>query len=102
MDDFFSLTKLGRRNQVNKAIPNSKQISSKKEFGESLERITLSNRSKIRNPNQSNKLPSTEVRQDLVNKFRRDLDKGNYEVRAEEIADKIVQRIREEKDRKIT
>ncbi|MFQ5672196.1 MAG: flagellar biosynthesis anti-sigma factor FlgM [Nitrospinales bacterium] len=46
--------------------------------------------------------PPTEIRRDLVKKFRRVLKEGAYEVKAEEIADKIVQKIREEKDRIIS
>jgi anti-sigma28 factor (negative regulator of flagellin synthesis) len=45
--------------------------------------------------------PPGEIRHDLVNKFRNDLKSGAYEVKSDEIADKIIQKIREEKDRVI-
>jgi len=38
---------------------------------------------------------ATEVRYDLVNDFRLSLERGNYLVRAQEIADKMVQKIRD-------
>lgn len=99
MDDFFSPTKFGKRNPVNRPIASNKRVDSKKEFRESIDQVKLSQISKNKSPDKNKKPPSTEIRQDLVKKYRRDLDKGVYEIRAEEIADKIVQRIRDEKDR---
>lgn len=37
----------------------------------------------------------TEIRHELVDQFREWLDTGNYRVRAREIADKMVQKIRD-------
>lgn len=37
----------------------------------------------------------TEIRHELVDQFREWLDNGNYRVRAREIADKMVQKIRD-------
>ena len=39
----------------------------------------------------------TEIRQDLVSKYRTGLKKGTYTVKAEEIAAKIIQKIRDQK-----
>ena len=101
MDDYFSLTKLGKRNQVKNSPSASKRTNSKKGFREAMDQVLLSRTAKTTIPENTKKLVPTEIRQDLVNKFRRDLDKGVYEVRAKEIADKIVQRIRDEKDRTV-
>ncbi len=38
---------------------------------------------------------AAEIRYDLVDKFRISLERGNYLVRAQEIADKMVQKIRD-------
>ena len=39
-----------------------------------------------------------EVRQDLVKKYKAILKKGTYQIKADEIADKMVQKIREDKN----
>jgi len=52
-------------------------------------------------PVESNGSPKEQVRQEirreLVKKFKSSLQKGNYKVKAPEIAEKIVQKIRENK-----
>lgn len=47
---------------------------------------------------EKNKKPS-EVRKDLVNKYRLGLEKGTYNIKAFEIAEKIVQVIRDDKSK---
>jgi len=44
---------------------------------------------------------SSEVRQDLVNKYKVSLANGTYEVKAQELAEKMIQKIRESKTRGI-
>lgn len=39
---------------------------------------------------------SSDVRHDLVNKYKDDIKKGTYEVKTNEIAEKIIQKYREE------
>jgi len=39
-----------------------------------------------------------EVRKDLVSKYKSILKKGSYKIKAEEIADKMVQKIREDRN----
>ena len=58
----------------------------------------LSETSKSQATASGEKVVSSGIRQDLVNKFRDVLQKGSYEVKANEIADKIVQKIREDKN----
>jgi len=41
------------------------------------------------------------IRQDIVNKYKMSLANGTYEVKAQELAEKIIQKIREDKARKI-
>lgn len=44
---------------------------------------------------------SGEIRQDLVNKYKSTLADGSYEVKAKELAEKMVQKIRDNKTRAI-
>jgi anti-sigma28 factor (negative regulator of flagellin synthesis) len=44
---------------------------------------------------------SSEVRQDLVNKHKASLANGTYEVKAQELAEKMIQKIRENKTREL-
>ena len=44
---------------------------------------------------------SHEIRRDLVDQYKRLLNKGTYEVKADELAEKMVQKIRENKSRVI-
>jgi len=63
-----------------------------------VDQVTLSETSKAQASASEVKSVASEIRQDLVNKFRDILQKGSYEVKANEIADKIVQKIRENKN----
>ena len=44
---------------------------------------------------------SPEIREDLVNKYKVSLANGTYEVKAQELAEKMIQKIRENKTREI-
>ncbi len=44
---------------------------------------------------------SPEIRQDLVDKYKVSLANGTYEVKAQELAEKMIQKIREDKTREI-
>ena len=63
-----------------------------------LDRITLSETSKKKDVSIKSKKVTSEIRHDLVNKFRNVLRDGNYSIKADEIADKIVQKIRDNKN----
>ena len=43
---------------------------------------------------------SSEIRYDLVRKFQNELKKGDYSIKANDIAEKIVQKISDDKDKK--
>ena len=62
------------------------------------DRITLSETSKNKDVSIKSKKVTSEIRHDLVNKFRNVLRDGNYSIKADEIADKIVQKIRDNKN----
>ena len=44
---------------------------------------------------------SPNIRQDMVNKYKASLANGTYEVKAQELAEKMIQKIRDDKTRKI-
>ena len=91
--------KLVRRNTVkgdSKSIKNSDKNS---EYSESTpDRVSISEISKNQPVSKESKNVSGEIRHELVNKFRNVLRDGNYSIKADEIADKIVQKIRDNKN----
>ena len=57
---------------------------------------------KIKTENSKDKLKKkqpSEVRKDLVNKYRLEIKKGNYDSKSFDTADKIVQKIRDERSK---
>ena len=71
----------------------------KSDFKETLDKVTLSGGAQISSSNAKSK-KSPEIRYDLVKKFQKELKKGFYEIKADEIAEKIVQKIKDDKDLK--
>ena len=63
-----------------------------------LDQITLSETSKNQAALINSEKITGEIRYDLVNKFRNVLKDGSYSIIADEIADKIVQKIRDNKN----
>jgi flagellar biosynthesis anti-sigma factor FlgM len=63
-----------------------------------LDRVTLSKVSKKQDTSKASKGTTSEIRHDLVKKFRNILQDGTYSIKADEIADKIVQKIRDNKN----
>ena len=93
-------TKIGRRNPINvSAKGKNKPVSCNKISSGNVDKITLSEPSKAQASASKSKATASEIRHELVNKFRDVLKNGYYEVKANEIADKIVQKIRENKNR---
>ena len=91
--------KIGRQNTLNRsARGKNKPAVGKPSSPKNIDRVTLSDTSKTQASDKGVKSVASETRQDLVDKFRDILEKGSYEVKANEIADKIVQKIRENKN----
>jgi flagellar biosynthesis anti-sigma factor FlgM len=65
------------------------------------DRVSLSQNIKEKTPSKETKNGNGEIRHDLVNKFRSVLQDGTYSIKADEIADKLVQNIRDNKNRLI-
>ena len=95
--------KINRRNAVvQKPIKSSDKIENKKINGENkIDQISLSQTAKIKASSQRQTNIASDLRYDLINKYREILDSGTYVVKAEELADKIVQKIRENKNRMV-
>ena len=62
------------------------------------DRVSLSQNIKEKTPSKETKNGNGEIRHDLVNKFRSVLQDGTYSIKADEIADKLVQNIRDNKN----
>ena len=91
-------TKIGRRNQINgSAGGKNKPVTDNKLSSGNVDKVTLSEPSKTQASVSKSKVNTSEIRHELVNKFRNVLQNGSYEVKANEIAEKIVQNIRENK-----
>ena len=91
--------KLASGNSVNgdsKGLKSSNKNS--KSSGNTQDRITLSETSKKQAVSIKTNNITGEIRHDLVNKFKNVLRDGNYSIKANEIADKIVQKIRDNKN----
>jgi flagellar biosynthesis anti-sigma factor FlgM len=98
MNELEITTKIGRRNPVNgSAKGKNKPVSGSKLSSGNVDKVTLSEPSKAQASASTSKTIASEIRHELVNKFRDVLQNGSYEVKANEIADKIVQKIRENK-----
>ncbi len=99
MNELEPTLKIVRGNAVNsdsKGTRSSKKSSSPS--GKPLDRVTLSEVSKNKDTSKAPKGTTSEIRHDLVNKFRSVLQDGTYSIKADEIADKIVQKIRDNKN----
>jgi len=65
------------------------------------DRVTLSNKpQQVPLETSSTKAPA-QIREKLVGQFREILEQGTYKIKADEIAKKMVQKIREQKDQTI-
>ena len=92
-------TKIGRQNPINgSAEGKNKPVTGNKLSSGHVDKVTLSEPSKAQSSAGKSKATANEIRHELVNKFRNILQNNFYEVKSNEIADKIVQKIRENKN----
>jgi flagellar biosynthesis anti-sigma factor FlgM len=99
MNELEPTLKLVRGNTAKNDTKGAKNsVRSSGPSGNSLDRVTLSEVSKKQTPSKTSKSTTSEIRHDLVNKFRNVLRDGTYSIKADEIADKIVQKIRDNKN----
>lgn len=95
-------------NEFNLGSPSGKNLTPRR-----LEREVSSNKKPESRPTQNvsfqkvlksavdKTMGSSEIRQDLVTKYKVSLANGTYEVKAQELAEKMIQKIRESKTRGI-
>ena len=92
-------TKIDRQNPINvSAEGKHKLVNGNKLSSGNIDKVTLSEPSKAQASAGKSKDTENEIRHELVNKFRNVLQNGSYEVKSNEIAEKIVQNIRENKN----
>lgn len=91
---------MGKIKIINKALPPSpKNIKTKKNRDKTLETkndsVELSSRAiSINNHRESAK--SSDIRAGMVKKFKEGISNGTYKVKTEEIAEKLMQKLKEE------
>jgi anti-sigma28 factor (negative regulator of flagellin synthesis) len=100
MEELTPLNKILRKGPVaaNSLGSTAREKSVGKSGVGSSDRVTLSPASKEIAGQSPTPVVSSDIRHDLVNKYRRILESGDYEVKAGEIAEKMVQKIRDDKD----
>jgi anti-sigma28 factor (negative regulator of flagellin synthesis) len=100
MNELKLNTKIDPRKSINESNNkgNSKPMAGSKFSSQKVDKVTLSEPSKSKASGSKNKPSNSEIRHELVNKFRKVLQNDSYEVKANEIAEKIVQKIRENKN----
>jgi flagellar biosynthesis anti-sigma factor FlgM len=98
MNELKITTKIGRRNPINgSAEGTNKPVTNNKLSSGHVDKVTLSESSNTQTSASKSTATTSEIRHELVNKYRNVLQNGSYEVKANEIADKMVQNIRENK-----
>jgi flagellar biosynthesis anti-sigma factor FlgM len=101
MNEIFPTVKSIQPRQANRAsVLKETTTSGADNFKEKLDRVTLSNASKATVNSEPKRKKTSEIRYDLVKKFQKELKKGFYEIKADAIAEKMVQKIRDDKDLK--
>ena len=95
--------KINRRNVVTHKLTNKPGVLENKNISgvAKNDQVSLSESSKIKASIEGQKKIDSDVRYDLIKKYLEVLDSGTYVVKAEELADKIVQKIRENKNRMV-
>lgn len=99
MNELNPTPKIEKRTQVSKSGAKVSSEAKAKLENAPEDKVTLSKSSRDESAKVKNDSPVTsDVRYDLINKYRNFLGNGTYQVKADEIADKIVQKIRESKN----
>lgn len=103
MDELNPTSKILRKPAVDRASAKTARADQgKTQSGGVTDRVTLSSASRAESTKAGEPEPAArDIRLDLVKKFRSVLQEGSYVVKANEIADKIVQKIGEDKNQNI-
>ena len=81
----------------------SKNISNEKkgkviDIENNMDKVSLSNSSKTDNSTQSRNKIASDVRYNLIKKYKAVLAEGTYKIKSDELADKMIQKIKENKN----
>ena len=81
----------------------SKNISNKKkgkviDIENNMDKVSLSNSSKTDNSTQPRNKIASDVRYNLIKKYKAVLAEGTYKIKSDELADKMIQKIKENKN----
>ena len=81
----------------------SKNISNKKkgkviDIENNMDKVSLSNSSKTDNSTQTRNKIASDVRYNLIKKYKAVLAEGTYKIKSDELADKMIQKIKENKN----
>ena len=63
------------------------------------DKVSLSNSSKIETSTKIKNKIASDVRYELIKKYRTVLAEGNYKIKSDELADKMIQKIKENKNK---
>ena len=82
----------------------SKKISNKNkakfiDIKNNKDKVSLSSSSKTDNPNKIKTEIASDVRYELIKKYRTILSDGTYKIKSDELADKMIQKIKENKNK---
>ncbi len=101
MTELDPTNKIIQRSSAKKLPARAARITSQPENTPVADRVTLSHKPSQTPQKADNAKTSGQVRDQLVSKFRDYLEQGTYQIKADEIAKKMVQKIQEEKDQTI-
>ena len=81
----------------------SKNISNEKkgkvaDIEKNMDKVSLSNSSKTDNSTQPRNKIASDVRYNLIKKYKAVLAEGTYKIKSDELADKMIQKIKENKN----
>ena len=101
MTDLDPTSKIGQRGSAKKPPARPARPASQSANAPTTDRVTLSHKPKQAPLKTSDAKTPGQIRDNLVSKFRDYLEQGTYQIKADEIAKKMVQKIQEDKDQTI-
>ncbi len=102
MPELDPTNKISQRNSADKPPSRPARLSSQPgNASADSDRVTLSHKPNPTPEKTSGAKASGQIRDQLVTKFRDYLEQGTYQIKADEIAKKMVQKIRDDKDQTI-
>jgi flagellar biosynthesis anti-sigma factor FlgM len=101
MTELDPTSKVVQRGSAKKPAARPARLQSDSGNAPAADRVTLSHKPSQAPAKTESAKTSGQIRDQLVSKFRDYLEQGTYQVKADEIAKKMVQKIQEDKDQTI-